>query len=142
MSVRDKIKQSDDRVVEVVPAIPEWDLAEGDLVAVSPSADERARLMEGFLGEDGKPNENPDLSAVYPALLIACAYEAEPNGDGFVPVAPAFNPDDEGWLRGKNGAAVERVALACMKVSGLDKEAAEAGKGDSPSTASSAPTSS
>lgn len=113
--VRKKILEAADLSHEDVE-VPEWGVT---IRVVSPTVRERARIVSAFMGPDGKP----DIEKMYPALVIATASDPE-TGERL------FTADDEAALLGKSGKAVELVAQAALRVSGMSDRPVETGKDD------------
>jgi len=120
VSIRDKIKAAADLSDEVVE-VPEWDVK---IRLRSPNGRERARLVGLFIDAETGEQRAFDPAVMYPALLAATCFDPE-TGEQL------FNSDDADWLLEKNGSVIERLAMAAMKVSGLDGEAVERAKGNS-----------
>jgi hypothetical protein len=109
--------------------VPEW----GGLTLElrSPTGAERAALVSAFINVEetaatGVAKMN-DLTRMYPALIISCAYDPE-TGER------VFSQMDDGTvaaLNAKNGAVLERIAMACMPLVGLSPDAVEETKGGS-----------
>lgn len=108
MSLRDKILAADDLSVEVVD-VPEWDVK---LEVRSPSAKVRARMVSQAMatGEDGESSIN--FESIYPTLLVACCFDPDTGEQ-------VFTQDDAEAINEKSSAAVEKVAKACLRVSGM-----------------------
>lgn len=115
MSLRDKILEAADLSHEDVD-VPEWGVT---IRVVSPTVRERARIVSAFMGKDG----SPDIEKMYPALVIATACDPE-SGDHL------FTEADFEALSGKSGRAMETVAQAALRVSGMSDRPVEAGKDD------------
>lgn len=117
MSMRDKIRSTPDSSAEVVE-IPEWDVK---IEVRSMTARTRARMLR----ECVDPEEGTmDFELLYPALLVACSYDPE-TGEA------VFDESDIVWINDKASGPVERLAQAGMRLSGLSREAVDAGKGGS-----------
>lgn len=107
MNLREQILDADDMSHEDVE-VPEW----GVTVRVkSPTVRERANLVAKFMGEDGRT----DFAAMYPALVIATA--VDPTTGELL-----FTDEDTAALEAKSGRAMERVAQAALRVSGMNAE--------------------
>jgi hypothetical protein len=96
------------------------------LKVLEPTAERRAELVQHFVASQ---EEELRLRVLYPALLIACV--VDPDDD-----SPVFADIDAPLINEREGQAVERLALAAMRVSGLDEDAVEAPKADSSVTPS------
>lgn len=113
MGLREQILSSSDLSHEDVE-VPEWGVT---VRVVSPTVRERARIVSAFMGPDGQP----DLEKMYPALVIATASDPE-TGERL------FTPDDAEALSAKSGKAMETVAQAALRVSGMSERPVESGK--------------
>jgi len=113
VSLRDQILNADDLSYEDVE-VPEWGVT---VRVVSPTVRERARIVSAFMGPDGQV----DIEKMYPTLVIATASDPE-SGERL------FTAADAEALSGKSGAAVEVVAQAALRVSGMSDKPVEAGK--------------
>lgn len=117
MSLRDKIKSTPDSSSEVIE-IPEWDVK---LEVRSMTARVRARMLRDCVDPD---DGTMDFEKLYPALLVACCYDPDS-------AEAVFGEADIEWINDKASGPVERLAQAGMRLSGLSREAVDAGKGDS-----------
>lgn len=132
-AISDKVKAAKD-LAEVSFHVDEWDV---DLLLISPTVDERLAMIEEYSSYnedvDGEPVQVIDRGAMSPALVIACAHDPETRERAFV-------ADDMGWLRAKNGAVVEAVAMKCFPLVGFGAVkgdgATDPGKDDSSTTPS------
>ena len=107
-ALRDAILAVSDIRSEVVD-VPEW----GVKVEVRGlTARARAELLQASM--DGRGTLN--FAKAYPLLVISCALDPETH-------EPIFEMADREALEAKSGAALERVALAAARLSGLDGEA-------------------
>lgn len=114
MSLRELIFAADDTESEIV-TVPQWGV---DIEVRSMTGKERAAFLESFTDEDGQVR----WDALYPSLIIATSYDPE-TGE------KVFHPDDHDALNSKSGAALEKVAQAGMRLSGMSEKAEEsAGK--------------
>jgi hypothetical protein len=118
-NLKDKIKAAEDQASEMVP-VPEWDVT---IEIRSMTAGERAKFMGRFVGGNG----NLDFESMYPACLIATAFDPD-TGELL------FDDTDVVWLKEKNGAILERLAQKAMEMSGLDEKAVDRAGKDSSST--------
>lgn len=112
--------------VECVPFdVPEWHVK---LELRSPTGEERAALVSAFINVEETAATGVakmrDLRRMYPALLIACAYDPETGERVFAGMDDAT----VAAINGKNGAVLERVALACMPLVGLSSDSVEEAK--------------
>lgn len=101
--------------------VPEWGVT---LELRSPNGEERAALAESFIDlkatQETGETQMRDLKRMYPTLVIACAYDPD-SGERL------FEMDDAtiAALNRKNGAVLERVALTCLEIAGLQPDAVE-----------------
>lgn len=107
-TLRDAILAAEDIRHEIVE-VPEWGVS---VEVRGLTAKARADLLQN--AQDGRGGIS--LAKAYPMLVIACCYDPESG-------APVFDPADREALENKSGAALERVALAAARLSGLDSEA-------------------
>lgn len=132
MSLRDKILSADDLTSETVD-VPEWGVT---LEVRSPTAKVRSRMVSAAIRTNDDGETTTDLESVYPQFLIACCFDPE-SGE------KVFEDDDQEVINAKSSAAVERVAKACLRVSGLSDDTEKTlGKDSSEDTPSGATTSS
>ncbi|MER7076635.1 hypothetical protein SAMN02982929_05303 [Saccharopolyspora kobensis] len=104
---REAILAADDSNVEDVP-VPQW----GGTVRVrSLTGRERDRLEASMIGKNGKADATRGL-ANFRARLVAASVIDE-NG------APMFTEADVDALAGKSAAALDVIASAAMRLSGL-----------------------
>jgi hypothetical protein len=109
--------------------VPEWNGITLELR--SPTGEERAALVSAFINVEetaatGVAKMN-DLTRMYPALIISCAYDPETGERVF----PAMDDSTVAALNAKNGAVLERIAMACMPLVGLSPDSVEETKGGS-----------
>ncbi len=117
-SMRERILALDDVESELVD-LPVWGVK---LEVRSMTGTERAAMLERFIDDRGEMN----VRDLYPSLVIASVFDPE-TGD------KVFGPDDHDALNEKNAAALERLAQAAMRLSGISQEAQEdLGKDSSP----------
>lgn len=104
MSIRDQIIESSDIESEMVE-VPAW----GVTIEVR-SMDGRTRLnmMSAVTDGDGLV----EMTKLYPDMIIACAHDPE-TGERI------FNENDRDLLLSKSAGALELVASASMRVSGM-----------------------
>lgn len=108
MNLKEKIKATNDRKTEVIH-VPEWD-CEIHVRGMSGTArDEFEMSMQGR-----KKGSVVDLIGVRAHIVIATAYDA----DG----EKLFEPADADWLSEKSGAALDRLAKAGQRLSGLSDD--------------------
>jgi hypothetical protein len=108
-SLRDRIAKANDTRVEKVH-VPEWDIT---FEVRSMTGGERARMMEEAVNPK---TEQVDLQKMYPDVVIACTYDPETGEQ-------VFRPSDRSMLMTKNAAAVDKLAMAGIRLSGLMEEA-------------------
>ena len=126
MGLRERTLEAKDIDSEDV-FVPQW----GETFEVrSMSAKMRARLIKRATVQlpDGKGLET-DFEQLYPQIVIATCFDPETG-------IPVFGPGDHDALSEKNGAALEVLALAGMRLSGMTAKAVPEAKKDSSSTAS------
>lgn len=102
---REEILNAKDIEQEEVP-VPQWG---GDVLVQSLSGTKRAAIFKACMGKNGKM----DSSKLYPMLMI----------DGVVD--PQFTKADADALNEKNSGALEIVAKAIMKLSGISQDDVE-----------------
>ena len=113
-NLRDRIFAADDSESEIVH-VPQWDV---DIEVRSMNGKSRANFMESFTDDSG----NVSWEKLYPSLVIATSFDPE-TGERI------FEPGDEEAINTKSAAALELVASAAMRLSGLSERAEEtAGK--------------
>ncbi len=122
MSIRDKIKQSQDQRGETMQ-IPEWDVT---VEVRSMSARQRAQ-MQNYVGDDDQ-TAGERQEALWGFLLTSCVYDPE-TGD------PVFSDGDMEWLlEDKSFAVIDRLTSKCLSVSAVGADAVDdAGKDSSDS---------
>jgi hypothetical protein len=108
VSLREQILASSDIQSELV-TIPEW----GVTVEVrGMTAAARAAMLQHAAGNGG----TFDLVSLYPSLVVGSTYDPE-SGDR------VFSESDYAAISDKSGAAVERIAAAAMRLSGISEDA-------------------
>lgn len=100
---REDVLQASDRIVELVE-VPEWG---GHLYVRNMTALERVEYDRWNLGTAGQP----DMTGMRVKGVIMCACDEK--GDRL------FTPEDYESLSQKDGAAITRVFLAVMRISGI-----------------------
>lgn len=115
-SLRDRVAASAAYKTERV-LVPEWD-AEVEIrsITVQQHSDLLIQSMP-----DGK---TVNMAIMIPRLLVMAVYDPE-TGDY------AFTEADADMLSGLPAGVVERLGFTAMRLSGIDKDAVESGKGDS-----------
>lgn len=126
-NLRDRILGAADIRRETVH-VPEWDAT---VEVRGLNGTQRAKLMKTGFDARGAV----DFEKLYPELLIASTYDPETG-------QPVFTEADRDALNGKSGAALERLAQAAMRLSGLSPEAPAQAEKNSAATPSDASTSS
>lgn len=116
MALRDKIKAASDVESEVVD-VPQWDVK---IEVRNMTGLSRARLLKKATNEDG----DIDLESMYPAILVASCYDPDEG-------TAVFEAEDSSWINDKSAGPIERLAQVALRLSGLDKDSIEAGKGGS-----------
>lgn len=107
MSLRDQILAAQD-IKEEILNVPEWGVS---VLIRGLSARQRARLLQDAIDARGRP----DLEKIYPELAILTVHDPDTR-------EPVFKPADRENLAEKSGAALERIAQAAMRLSGLRPE--------------------
>ena len=127
MSLKDNIRNADDRSRELVP-VPEW----GDGVQIlvkSMSIAERNGLAKLTKGVDPTDVENTlpteevmefGTELYFTVLELTCY---DPDTDNRL-----FGPEDRAWLGDKNPDVLDRLVEVGSKLSGLGEDAVEEGK--------------
>lgn len=126
-SLRERILSASDIRRETVQ-VPEWGVA---VEVRGLTGAQRAKLMKNGFDARG----TADFEKLYPELLIVSSFDPQ-TGE------PVFTEADRDALNAKSGSALERVAQAAMRLSGLSPEAAEQAEKNSADTPSGASTSS
>jgi len=110
----DKIRQSDDRVVEIID-VPEWD--------VKIELRSMTALQRSLMQVEWADTEEQSAAVLYQTVLQHCCFDPD-TGD------QVFNEEDSEWILAEKSAQdVDRVAQACLKVSGLSADSIdESGK--------------
>jgi len=121
-AMRSAIFESDDIPEELVP-VPEWKV---NVLVRGMSGNESVAIMEGAGGQREKGKDGAtsvDFAKMYPDIVILTAYHPGSR-------QRLFRPDvDRKAILAKSGAALNRVAMKGMQLSGLTKEATnDAGK--------------
>lgn len=116
-SIRDRIAAVQGGNTERV-CVPEWDGIELEFRSIT--VKKRADLLQ-YAGGDGG---TVDMVKFGPMLLVASVYDPE-TGEA------AFSEADVDMLSEQPAGVIDRLAIAAMRVSGIDADALEAGKGDS-----------
>lgn len=129
MNLRDRIKSAESSKPSrsEVMAIPEWDGVELEIVPMT--VGQRADIMDGCYDKDGRPV----YKRLYPKLLIVGTRDPQTK-------KPVFQTADTDDILGYDPDVVQRIADACLRVSGLSKEGQEDVKKPSSETESSTST--
>jgi hypothetical protein len=116
----EKIKQADDLATEHIH-VPEWDV---DLLLRSMSSRQRSAFAAISEGRDEGMVASM-VSSVMIHAMVSCCLDPET-------MDPVFDSGDADWVTDKNASVIERLGTACLRVSGLTKEAeGDAGKDSS-----------
>lgn len=121
-TMRDGIFATDDIPEELVPC-PEWKV---DVLVKGMRGADSVSIMEEAAGPEDRKGKGDsrgvDMSKMYPDIVILTAHHPQ-TGERL------FQRGDRKALLAKSGAALNRLAMKGMKLSGLTKEAEdEAGK--------------
>jgi len=124
-SIKQKIRAANDLAREIL-VVPEWD--DVSIEVRSMSARQRAQFaaqIESAQREDGVVQR---IESLWRVVLLTCCFDPD-SGEH------VFEDDDIEWLmEEKSGVVIDRVANACLEVSGLREKAVdEAGKSSSDS---------
>ncbi len=109
-SLRESILGAKDIQTETV-SVPEWDVT---VQVRGLTGTQRARLLKNGFEPSGAVN----FERLYPELVIASTFDPE-SGER------VFTDADRDALNEKSGKALERIAQAAMRVSGLNPDANE-----------------
>ena len=110
----DIIRQSDDRAVEIID-VPEWGVK---LELRSMTALQRSEMQVEWATQ-----EESSAALLYQSMLQNCCFDPQ-TGDR------VFDDEDGEWvLAEKSAEVVDRVAQACLQISGLSQDSVdESGK--------------
>jgi hypothetical protein len=109
IDLRDVILATDDITIEEIE-VPQWQVTVG---VKTMSGYRRAQMMK----RASDPETGiVDFEHLYPEIVIACCVDPETH-------EPLFRENDRDALNTKAGAALELIAGAGLRVSGLDKTA-------------------
>lgn len=108
MSLRDRILAADDIGAQTIE-IPQWDVT---VEVRTMSAGRRSRMLQTCSLGDG----TVDLDRLYPMLIVATVFDPE-TGER------VFEEADIPLLQEKSAGAIEFVAQAAMKMSGMTAQA-------------------
>lgn len=115
MSIRDQILNAVDVQSEIVN-IPEWNV---DVEVRGIAAAERIAMYDRIANEQQSGNVSAPVSVMWPTLVIGCTYDPE-TGEQL------FEAGDWTALAQKSGAAIDRIASAAMRLSGISEGAEDA----------------
>lgn len=99
-------------ILEEIVDVPEWKCR---ILVKALTAQERARILKA--AGTAIPGQT-DLEKLYPDMVISSCFHATSR-------KPIFKPSDRAALNGKLSGIVERLAMVCIRLSGLDKAAQE-----------------
>lgn len=116
-SLAQQILEANDLETDVMD-VPEWGVK---IELRSPNGDERSAIVSSFVDMETGTSKPRDLAVLYPTLIIACTYDPETGERVF----DGADPATRALLNAKNGAVVERVAMRCMPLVGIDQAAVE-----------------
>lgn len=108
MSIRDQILNVVDVQSEIV-TIPEWDV---DVEVRGIAAAERIAMYDRIASEQQAGKAHAPVAVMWPTLVIGCTFDPE-TGEQL------FSPDDWTALAQKSGSAIDRIASAAMRLSGI-----------------------
>lgn len=109
MELREQIFAMDDIESEIVE-VPQWSNVKIEVRGMT--GRERAQMFRGALNEEGEV----DFERMYPELVIASCYDSDTG-------RPVFQSEDREQLLNKSGAALEKLAMVAIRLSGMDKAA-------------------
>lgn len=124
MSIREQILNAVDVQSEIVH-IPEWDV---DVEVRGIAAAERIAMYDRIANEQQAGNVIAPVAVMWPTLVIGCTYDPE-TGEQL------FEASDWAALAQKSGSAIDRIASAAMRLSGIAEGSEDAlgeGFSDSP----------
>lgn len=124
MSIREQILNAVDVQSEIVE-IPEWGVS---VEVRGIAAAERIAMYDRIANEQQSGNVVAPVAVMWPTLVIGCTYDPE-TGEQL------FEADDWTALAQKSGAAIDRIASAAMRLSGIAEGSEDAlgeGFSDSP----------
>lgn len=96
-------------IQEELVDIPEWKV---QILVMGLTASERASILKADINQQ---TGNADLEKLYPDLVIASCYHPQSR-------QKIFKTTQRYDLNKKSGGVIERLALACIRLSGLDKQ--------------------
>lgn len=119
-SLRESILSADDLTREVMD-VPEWGVS---IELRTPDAATRGRMVARWIAADGDQAEI--AASIHTTMIVLCAYDPVTGERLFDP-----DSDDVMLLAQKNGAVVQRVGEAAMRLAGMTAEVVDEGKDDS-----------
>lgn len=121
MSLRERILRANDFTCEQIE-IAEWGLT---VEVRSMSGAARAAIVQA----GAAAGQLPDMSKFTADIVVMCTFDPE-SGE------QVFTKDDAALVLEKNGAALEKIVTAAMRISGFAVEAVDKAGKDSSSTVS------
>lgn len=112
VSIRDQVVAAEDIESEIVE-VPQWGVK---IEVRGMTGKERARMLKSC---SDPMTGQVDIEKISPDVIIGCSWDPD-TGE------KVFLPGDRDMLLSKSGAALEKIALAGMRLSGLTPEAAKA----------------
>ena len=116
MSLRDRILAADDIPSEIIN-VPEWGC---DVLVRGMTGADRASMLERAVTPEGAVS----FSQFYPEVVIATSHDPSTE-------ERLFGENDRDLLMQKSGAALDRVATAGLRLSGMTDESSKAAGKDS-----------
>lgn len=118
-NIKNKIRQSNDLSQELVE-VPEWGVT---VLVRSMSARQRAEFAAYIDSAQKDGGVVHSIESLWQVVLLNCCFDPDTN-------EAVFDAEDIEWLMGeKSGIVIDRLANACLEVSGLREKAVdEAGK--------------
>ena len=112
-SIRERILAADDIKVEMVP-VPEWGV---DIEVRGMNGVDRGAILDAAAANDGETT----ASTMFLDVVLATAYDP-------ISGTRIFTDADRGALAQKSAAALDRVALVGMRLSGMEGQAVDDAK--------------
>lgn len=113
MSLRETILAADDIEIETVE-VPEWGV---EVEVRGMNGVDRGRILDAAAANDGETT----ASTMFLDVVIATSYDPDTG-------ARIFTDADRGALASKSAAALDRVALVGMRLSGMEGQAVDDAK--------------
>lgn len=110
LSIRDRIAACAPYAAEIVK-IPEWDV---EIEVRSMALGERNEMLQRASEGEGDTN----IQSVYPEMVVRCSYDPE-TGER------VFSQDDVEFINTRRADLVDKLALAAMKLSGMDEDSVD-----------------